>query len=233
MRLRMLLVPAVATVALLAGCTSTPTPEPTPTPTPTTNGVEALEADAILEAAADALAAAESVHVEGTISDSGTSFGLDLVYAGEDLQGTVDVFGVAAEVIKVGADVYVKADTTLFAEFLPEDQQSLLPLIEGKWAKVDSTLAVLFIPGVPLTLEEFVKATEPLEKGDVTTVNGTPAITVTDADGAVFQVAIVGEPYLLGIELEGEGFTFSEYNEEVTIEAPADAVDVMALLGLS
>jgi hypothetical protein len=227
----MLLLPAVASVALLAGCTGTPTPEETPTPT--TNGVEALEADAILGEAEDATTSADSVHVEGTITEGDTTFGLDLVYAGADMQGTVDVFGVAAEVIKIGADVYVKADTSLFEQYLPPDQQALLPLMEGKWVKVDQSLAVLFIPGVPLSLEDFFAFTDPLEKGEVGDVDGTQAITVIDADGAEAQVAIEGEPYLLAINMDDEGFTFTEYGEDVTIEAPpsGDVLDVMALLG--
>jgi hypothetical protein len=226
----MLLLPAVASVALLAGCTGTPTPEETPTPT--TNGVEALEADAILEEAQDAAASADSVRVEGTVTEADTTFTLDLVYAGADMQGTVDVFGVEADVIKIGSDVYVMADTTLFEQFLSPEQQALLPLMEGKWVKVDQGLAVIFIPGVPLTVEDLFTFTEPLEKGEVSEVDGTQVITVTDADGAEAQVAIEGEPYLLAISVEDEGFTF-EYGEDVTVEAPpaADVLDVMALLG--
>lgn len=232
MRLRMLILPAVASVALLAGCTATPTPEPTPTET--TNGVEDLEPDEILEEAQGALASAESVHVEGTITEQDVTFTLDLTYSGANIEGSVDILGVTAEVIKVGADIYVMADTSLFAQFLPAEQQQLLALIEGKWVKVDQSLAVMFIPGVPLSLEDYFTFTEPLEKGEVSTENGVQVITVTDADGVEAQVAIEGEPYLLSIADGNEGFTFSDFDEEVTVEAPAEAdvLDVMALLGL-
>jgi hypothetical protein len=232
MRLRMLILPAVASVALLAGCTTAPTPEPTPTET--TNGVEDLEADEILQEARDALTQAESVHVEGTITEGDVTFSLDLVYSGANVEGVVDVFGVSAEVVKVGADVYVKADTSLFAQFLPAEQQQMLALMEGKWVKVNQSLAVMFIPGVPLGVGDYFTFTEPLEKGEVSTVDGTQVITVTDADGAEVQVAIEGEPYPLAIVMGDEGFTFSEFDKNVSIEAPdaEDVLDVMALLGL-
>ncbi len=231
MRLRMLFVPVVASAALLAGCTGTPTPEPSPT----TNGVEALEADAILERATEAMVEAESVHVAGTVGADDLTIDLDLVYAGDDVAGTVGIFGVDAELIKIGADVYVKADPELFAQFLPEDQQSLLPMFEGKWVKINETLVVGVIP-VPLELEAVLEPTAPLEKGEVTTVNGTQAITVTDADGAEFHVSIEpGEPYLLDITVEGGAITFSDFDESPEIEAPAEdeVLDIMEMLGLA
>ena len=235
MRLRMLLVPVVAAAALVAaGCSGAPTPGTTATPTPTTNGVEAMEPDAIMEAATEALTSAESVHVSGTVGEGAESFTLDLTYAGANVKGTVKIDGTTAEVIKVGANVYVKADPGLFAQYLPPDQQALLPLLGGKWAKVNESLAIAFLPVVPLSVERFTPNTPPLTKGEVSEVAGTQAITVTDSDDQSFSVAIVGEPYLLETSFEGDTITFSDYDKSVTIEAPpaADVVDVLQLLGL-
>lgn len=236
MRMRTLLVPVAAATALfVAGCTGAPNPDTTPTPTPTTNGVEAMAADEILDAAEEALTDAESVHVSGTIGAGNETFTLDLTYAGTNISGTVEVFGVSTEIRKLGNDVYVRAaDTSLFAQFLTPEQQVLLPLIAGKWVKVNAGLAAGFLPGAPLSVDQFTVHAPPLEKGEVTEIDGTSAITVTDADGQTFAVAIVGEPYLLESSHEGNTLTFSDYNEPVTVEAPAetDVVDVMTLLGL-
>jgi hypothetical protein len=236
MRLRMLLAPVAAAATLLAaGCAGTPTPDTSPTPTATTNGVEALEPDAILDAANEALADAESVRVSGTIGEGPESFTLDLTYAGADATGTVEISGLEVELRKIGNDVYVKADTSLFAQFLQPEQQALLPLIASKWVKVNAALAVGFIPGVPLSAESFTVNSPPLEKGDITEVNGVQAITVTDSTGQSYAVAIEGEPYLLESTYKDNTLTFSDYDKSVTVEAPpaADVVDVMQLLGLS
>jgi hypothetical protein len=231
-----LLVPVAAAATLfVAGCTGAPGPDATATPTPTTNGVEAMEPDAILEAAEKALTEAESVHVSGTISAGNETFTLDLTYAGANITGTIEVFGGSAEVRKVGTDVYLRAaDTSLFAQFLTPEQQVLLPLIAGKWVKINAGLAAAFIPGAPLSVDQFTVHTPPLEKGEVTEVDGTSAITVTDADGQSFAVAIVGEPYLLESSHEGDTLTFADYDKPVTVDAPAetDVIDVMTLLGL-
>jgi hypothetical protein len=235
MRMRTLLVPVAAAAALfVAGCTGAPGPDATPTPTSTTNGLEDQTAEAIMTAAEDALAEAESVHVSGTVGEGAEAITLDLTYAGANATGTVEVSGVSVEVRKLGNDLYVKAaDTSLYAQFLSPEQQALLPLIADKWVKVNAGLAAMFIPGVPLTATQFTLYDPPLEKGDVTEIDGTPAITITDANGQSYAVALVGEPYILESTHEDSTLTFADYDESVTIEAPAaaDVVDVLALLG--
>ena len=64
MRLKTLLIPAVATLALMAGCDKGGA-EP-PAPTPSTNGVENLTAEEILERATDALLDARSFRISGS-----------------------------------------------------------------------------------------------------------------------------------------------------------------------
>ena len=234
MRLRILLLPAVAAVALLAGCTQLPLGGPGSTPTPASNGVEAEDPDEILARATEATANAESVHVSGTIGEGVLGTTVELTFAGQNVTGTANIFGVVATVTRVGSAVYLKADTSLFAQFLPPDQQDSLSDLDGKWFKVDLAMVEAFMP-ISFSVADLALATAPLTKGDLTTVGGTPAITLTDADGAVLHVATVGEPYLLDISLEGDrDLTFSRFGEEVTIEAPPadEVVDLLAELGL-
>lgn len=231
MRLRILLVPIVASVTLLAGCNLV---GPTGTPTPASNGVEAEEADQILAKATQALEDAESVHVAGTVGEGFLGVTLDATFAGTDVTGTVNIFGVVASVIRVGPTFYVKADTSLFEGFLGPDQQGSLTLFDGKWLKLDLSWVEAYLP-IPLSVADLVSTSAPLTKGETTTVGGTPAITLTDADGAVLHVATVGEPYLLDITAEGDRkLTFSGFGDDVTIEAPPadEVVDIVAELGL-
>jgi hypothetical protein len=234
MRLRILALPVVALVALLAGCTQLPFGGPQPTPTPVSNGVEELEADAILARATQALAEAESVHVAGTLGEGIFGLTLDLTFKGQDVAGTVNVLGVIASVIRVGDVIYLKADTSLFQQFLPPDQQDTISLLGGKWVRLSLAWVTALIP-IPFTADDLVDTAAPLTKGEPTTVRGSPAITLTDADGAVLHVATTGEPYVLDISLEGNrDLTFSKFNEPVTIEAPPDEeiFDLLEALGL-
>lgn len=70
------------------------------------------------------------------------------------------------------------------------------------------------------------------------TLYGRPAVQVTESDGSSFTVAASGKPYLLtafkaASKNDGEGsatIRFSDYGKHVVIQAPADAVDLGALL---
>jgi hypothetical protein len=217
MRLRMLLVPVVAAVALLAGCTLV---NPGATPTPVSNGVEEEEPPEILTRAKAALTGARSVHVSGTIGEGLLGLTLDLTYSGTDVSGTVNVLGVVASLVKVGNSFYLKADASLIEQLLGQNQEGGFEIFGGKWIKLDLGLVQALLP-LPLSVADLVVTTDPLTKGETTTVAGTPAITLTDADGAVLHVATVGEPYLLDLTAEGSRtLTFSRFGEDVTIQAP-------------
>jgi len=234
MQLRILVLPVVALVALLAGCTQLPLGGPEATPTPTSNGVEDLEPDAILAEATQALAKAESVHVAGTLGEGLLGLTLDVTFRGQDLAGTVNVLGVMATIIRIGDVVYLKADTSLFEQLLPPDQRDSISLFGGKWVRISLAWVTAFVP-IPLTADDLVSVTGPLTKGDLTTVGGAPAITLTGANGAVLHVATTGEPYLLDLSLEGDrDLTFSRFNEAAIIEAPPDEeiFDLLEWLGL-
>jgi hypothetical protein len=230
----MLLVPLVASAALLAGCTGTPEPASSPSATATTNGVEELEADAIVDRAREAVEEAESVKATGEAeAEDGTTLAFELVYVGDDAAGTADVYGVDAELIKIGSDVYINADPALYAAFVPEEQQPLLAAIAGKWVKIDASLVVVFVP-VQLTAVDWLEPVGTVTKGEITTINGTQAIGLEDSDGSEMFIAIEGEPYPLQYTGEGFQIEFSDFGESVEIEAPpaADVVDIMAMLGL-
>jgi len=231
MRVKMLLVPLVASVALLAGCTSG-TPTPTTTPTPTSNGEEAKSADDILADATAALAAATSVHAKGKVSVSSVVLDLDVTYAGQNVTGTVGYNGITAQLTKVGTDVYVKADTALFATFVPAEQQPLLAMLNGKWAKINAALVGVALPA-PLTADKLINPAKPLTKGAATTVDGTAAIAVTDANNVEYDVSTApGKPYLLKVSNGSNTVTLSDYDKTASITAPAasDVVDILALL---
>src|SRR5690606_17285810 len=144
MRLRNLVLPLAVSAALLAGCTTqTPSTEPTTTPTPSYNGVQDMDADAIWQAAADALADAQSFHLKGSgTTDDGQSVEIDAVYAGDLAEGSYALSGLGLEFIIVEDGGYVRAAENFWREMLPAEQADvLIPLLGNKYLKLPSSTA--------------------------------------------------------------------------------------------
>ena len=230
MRMRRLLAPALAATLLAAGCTATPTPGASSTPTPTTNGLEALEAEEILERATEALQEAGSFRLSGSGEVEGQVMEVDFVVAGEQMQGSVTVMGLELELIVTeDGTSYVRGAQELFAAFLPPEAQAILPQLAGKYVKVPPDQD----PGLVPDSEDFLAPDGDFTKGEVTEYEGQPAITLVDAESELY-ISLVGEPYPLAIVSEEAGtMTFSDFGEDVTIEAPdeADVVDLEQMLG--
>jgi len=226
MRARLLLVPFVAAAALLAGCTNTTTPQVIPTPT--TNGLEGMTADEILAKAQGALDEAKSFRVKGPVVVEGQTLIVDLVFAGSDVKGTMTVSGVALDVVRAGGGTYVKAPVLVWAALLPAEVQAMLPPgIETKYLKLPSPLAEL----VP-TKDGLIEPEGSLTKGEITTVNGQPAITLSDSKGKL-NISLLGKPYPIDLtDDKSNKLEFSEFDASVTITAPptADVVDAAAFL---
>jgi hypothetical protein len=66
-------------------------------------------------------------------------------------------------------------------------------------------------------------------KGATTTVNGVPAIALTDSDGGVLYVATTGKPYPLRLapgDGSGQKLDFLDYDAPLVVSAPAAAINV-------
>jgi hypothetical protein len=237
MRVRLALIPLVAVAALLGGCaTTTGTPNATPTTTgPVDNGVAALSATDIQAKAQAALAAAKSYHLAGKLVRQGNLATVDLKFAGKNGTGTVEVSGAQLNVVLVGTDLYLKAPDAYWSAIVPPAlSATVLPLLKGKYVKLDGSNPTYSAQTDPYKPENLTKLNGTLTKGDTKTIGTVPAIAVVDADGTKLYVATVGDPVPLSIEdAKGNVATFTEYNADVTVTAPAtaDVLDLKALMG--
>jgi hypothetical protein len=214
MRWRTLLIPAVASVALLAGCTGTPDPAPTPTPTRTTNGLEDLEAQEIEARMNEALREAGSFRLSGTGEAEGQTAEVDLAVAGEQMQGSIVAMGIEFELLVTeDGTAYFRGGEELFGPLLGTE----LGDVAGKWIKLPASDDLGLIPDT----EDFLAAEDQYTKGEVTEYKGQPAITLVDSDGAKLYVSLVGEPYPLAVETAEGTLEFSDIGEDITIEAPS------------
>jgi hypothetical protein len=228
MRARVLLLPLALAAVLVSGCTTTPGATPTPTPTPTTNGLEALSADEIIKKSTDALDAAKSFRAKGTGVSDGTKMEIDIQFAGDDVKGTITAEGFDVEIISVSGASYMKADAEFWKTFLPDNiEATALPLLAGKYVKVPAGSAGGLVPKAA----DLYESNKTWSKDGTTTVNGKPAVTVTDGDNKV-NVSLVGTPYPLNIVSKEGTIELSEFDVGATIAAPpaAEVFDLSAFI---
>ena len=83
-------------------------------------------------------------------------------------------------------------------------------------------------------VDNITSATGTLTKGSTATIDGQPAIGITDSStGGVLYVATTGPAYPLQLKLgKGKGqVDFTDWDQPVTLTAPAHPVDYAKLTG--
>ncbi|WP_344668424.1 hypothetical protein [Catenulispora yoronensis] len=99
-----LAIAAAAAVTAVGGCGSTGK-----------NGVATKSTGAIVATAEDAVAAADSVHVQGQFTSGSEHVALDLrLVKDKGAAGTVTIDNEVIELLRIGPDVYVKGDETFY-----------------------------------------------------------------------------------------------------------------------
>lgn len=211
------------------------------TPSPSTNGVEKLQAQAILDKATAAAKAATGAHVTGTISDSGDVIKLDMRYvAGKGAVGTLTNNGQTVNLLRIGTSAYLKGDAAFWTALANAE---VAKIVADKYVKVPSTSKDFadFSDFTDLnSLIATLKADGVITKVPGKTVSGVATVGLKDDDptnGGVLYIANVGKPYPLLIEptkpeTTGEGVTFDEWDKPTTLtEPPAAQVLDLAKLG--
>lgn len=204
---------AVAAVALLAaaGCGSS-----------SSSGESGKPAKTVLADTKSALFNARSVHVVGTITDSGTNEKIDFHFQGQQSEGSVDDDGTTAQIINTGGQLYVKGPAAYWTKIVGAQGAALA----GKWIKApagqDGDLTLQNI-AAGLNSED-----SPLQtKTDRATIDGQKAIVLSQQDGSKLYVADATPPLPLKIIQNGDSkgtIVFTEYGKTQTITAPAGAV---------
>ncbi|SEP00063.1 hypothetical protein [Trujillonella endophytica] len=189
----------------------------------------------LITAAADALAQAGSVRLQGTVPVGEGTTDVDLQLIGEDAAGSLTVAGATVQVVVVGGDAYVQADAAFWAA--QELPPAAVAQLEGVWvlapAEGGAALGVLTLARV---VTEFRRPAEGADGAEVTTGNleGQPVWEVRSADGAVMRIASEGTPYPLELErtgLQAGIMRLSEFGVVPPIQAPAEFLDLSSLAG--
>lgn len=217
-----------AAVLVLAGCGSSgddatqPGPSPTSAASATPNGIAEEGPGKILAAAGEAAKAASSVRLSGQVPSSEDPVEFDLQMTPSGSTGTVGVPSGSFEIISTPDAVYIKGDEKFNKQFSGQDAE----LLEGKWIEIPGDDArnsefVLFASSTSF-FDRLIAAEADLQKGDVRTIEGVPAVELVSPDSSLW-VATSGEPYPVALtagEQAAGRLVFSEWNADVVISAP-------------
>jgi hypothetical protein len=213
-------------------------PASTASSAPAGNGVTALAADEILQRAKAALKQTKSFHAKGTLDQDGQKTDLDLKVDGADFAGSMAFGPAKVELLQVGADKYFRPNEQFLAMAGDAKQgKALAKAVGGRWiagAEDDKSFAELFQLG---SVDELLKPTGALSKGEEKQIGGVPAIGLQDAGDpdSVLYVATTGEPY--PVQLAGKGGAavafdaFGDTFPEIAKPPAAQVVDFSKLGG--
>src|SRR3954470_13116345 len=225
---RRLLIVLAATMAFVAGCGGG---------SGSGNGEEDKTAGRILADARSAATAAGTVHVTGTIRDSGTPLTLDLRAGDRTGSGTITFRGSPVRVIRIGQTLYIRAPETFYAATGADSATATL--LAGKWLKASATQKDFGQLAQLTRLKDLLAlTTKPdgaVSKGGTSTVAGTRVIALKDDKGGSLYIATTGKPY--PVALRGKDATssgdvrFSDWGAPVEASAPKGAIDLGALGG--
>jgi hypothetical protein len=217
---------AVLAVALaLAGCGSSSSG----------NGIESQSPEQILEATKAAASKASSVHIRGSIVTSGKPIALDMeLLAGKGGKGTIAQEGFTIQLVQVNGAVYINGSAAFYKHV---SGSAAAALLQGKWLKAPANSGELASLAELTDLSKLIDTAladhGTLSKGGTTTVQGQKAVELKDTSkGGTLYVAATGQPYPLQITKSGaeKGLvTLSRWNQPVTLQAPANAIDISAL----
>lgn len=210
-------------------------------PSASGNGEASKSATQVLADAVKAAESASSLHMGGDLSSGGKPIGLDLSVAKDQgATGSMTLNGQKVDLVIDGKDGYMKAPAAFWTQFGGSSGSMIAQLLQGKWLKFPVKNAQ-FQPIVafssPNALFEAVKsgADSQLKNNGTTTYKGQSVVALDDgAKNGTLYVSATGTPYPVALVKTGSGggtITFGDWNQPVTVTAPADAIDFSHLTG--
>jgi hypothetical protein len=197
----------------------------------------------IADRALTATTGASSLRLKGDVPDdeSGGTITLDVALDKKgECAGSLSMNGQGrADLIKTGDTIYMKYDEAfLRAQSKGESKDTadaVVTMLAGKWTKTSATgkdaMDISGFCDLDTVLGGADEGSSAATRGRTTTVDGTPAIVLTEQDGKdryTVYVATQGEPYLLRIDSASAGdpgtLAFSDYEKPVPAQKPSGKI---------
>jgi hypothetical protein len=198
------------------------------------NGIPSKSPDEIVSAATNAVGSVSTVHVAGKVLSSAQNVALDLnLVNGKGGTGSMSQDGLGFKIVAIGPELYINGSSSFWTRF---GGSAAAQLLSGKWLKAPasgqlSSLATL--TDVQKLFSQLLSSHGKLAKGNTTTVQGRQVVAVNDTtNGGTLYVATTGKPYPIEISKTGSSggqLVFDHFNQPVSLEAPANAIDISQL----
>jgi hypothetical protein len=175
---------------------------------------------------------ASSVHVAGTVTESGRALGLNLsMTRSGELSGQLSVDGAGFSVLSTGGNSYIKV-TSAFLRF-QHYSNAVCKLFCDKYLKVSTAQSRSLVGGLSMTrvLGDTQKSSSQVHNAGTATVNGQGTWVLRSSDGSTAYVASHGKPYLLRLvapPAKSGRLDFTQWNS-ATIPSPPPSNQVVDL----
>jgi hypothetical protein len=198
------------------------------------NAEASKSATAILADAKAATKKAHSVHVVGTISDSGSTTTINMVVGHGQGGGTLSEGAANFDIVVHQGKVYLKAGKATWTKLA---NASAAALLANRWLQTTTSnqdFAQLTQVADIVQLTDSLSPGGKLVKEGNATFHGQPAIGLLDTskDGGTLYVAARGVPYILGVagaKKKQGGVQFTQYNSAKVPPAPKGAINLNQL----
>jgi hypothetical protein len=207
-------------------------------------GIAAQPAAQIVNTALATVRAATSFAIDGTISDSGQTYRINVdLSVGHGSSGTIGFNGQVIHLVELSSNIYFSASKSFWQK---NGGTAAAQLFAGRWVVAPATNTDLASFGEFLDPHQFVDqllgqlpSGSTFRKGRTSTLAGHPVIAVTSTEkgnaGTVY-VATAGPSYIIRISggggSSGTGsLNFSRYNQAVHVTAPKNAINYDQLTG--
>ncbi|KRV49041.1 hypothetical protein AQ490_22280 [Wenjunlia vitaminophila] len=205
------------------------------------NGVTELSAKEIGDKSLETLKQATSMHMVGTAD--GAKLDLLLDNSG-NCRGTMGLEGIEMEMLRKGESFWLKGDEGFWSMAVGKDADAAKAVVGDRYMLVPAgdeqygdMVETCDLEKMTASMTEDSAETT-YTKGEVTEVNGTPAIELnykdTDGTGTIY-VSTVGKPYPLKVDdkssTQPAAIVFSDFDKPVDVQAPPDdkVLDVSVL----
>ncbi len=221
-----------ASLALLAGCGG--------------SGFADESVDEIIKQTSADMKALDSLRLKGDIASDGQEVSVDMRMTTDgDCTGTFGLMGGTAELLSVDGQTWFKPDEAFWRASSPDQADMIMGVVGDKWVVMPAEESeVSEFCDLDSLLDEFAKESDDdkdVSKGETGEVDGEETIIINgesdEGDPMKAWIATEGKHYILKLEVtDGEEpgtITFSEFNEDVDVEAPAEdeVIDLTSVSG--
>lgn len=173
--------------------------------TSTADPLTGLSAQQVVNKAIADGKAAPSLKLAGTVSESGTSYTIDLSFKrGQGCTGTVGLAGKGSFAITIiGSTAYLKPDDKFWRSYAGAEASTVIALVNGRYLKgatSDPNVAGLAKICDVNQLLGGLKAQGTISKGTVTTLGGQRVLPINDSKGGTMYVTDTSTPQIAVVD---------------------------------